>query len=380
MVTPYFSSIRQTLVNAMTHATESIDIAVAWFTNEELFEVLLRKLGDGIRVRLVLINDDINHGGGLDFQRFIDMGGLLYFGKTGYFMHNKYCIVDGKSVFTGSYNYTYFAEHTNFENIVCIADEVSAVTDYIKNFERILGVSDEATDLDVFLKEHPFAVNTHATRQMRNRDLYQKANEFYEQNDTARAEEAIKGMIPSEEMKSFVIRDVLYKQWQPGYCIRQVTVSDSSVKIDIEVDAYSPAIFLYGPGLDKTWHIKSSSGIVFASAVTDVKLNGSTLLDRLETNTSYRYSEADYRPFNVRGDWGKTMDGRWAITESRTKPKNARALSCTITFPKGDYINEIIDLYEGNDEDIHEKAYWHFLGVNLTLNREALQLDSHIIE
>ena len=167
MVTPYFSSIRQTLVNAMTHATESIDIAVAWFTNEELFEVLLRKLGDGIRVRLVLINDDINHGGGLDFQRFINLGGLLYFGKTGYFMHNKYCIVDGKSVFTGSYNYTYFAEHSNFENIVCIADEVPAVADYIKNFEQILSVSDEATNVEAFLKEHPYAVNTHATRQMR---------------------------------------------------------------------------------------------------------------------------------------------------------------------------------------------------------------------
>ena len=248
------------------------------------------------------------------------------------------------------------------------------MTDFIKNYECILSVSDEATNLDVFLKEHPYAVDTHATRQMRNRDLYQKANEFYEQKDRVRAEEAIKSIITSEEMETFVIKDVLYKQWQPGYCIRQITVTDSSVMIDIEVDAHPPSIFLYGPGLDKTWHIKSSSGVVFASAFTIVRLNGSNLLDRLETNTSYRYSEADHSPFNVRRDWGKTMDGKWAITESRIKPKNARALSCTITFPKGDYINEIFDLFEGTDEDILEKACWHFLRVNLLLNREAPDL------
>lgn len=357
----------------MDQATESIDIAVAWFTNEELFEVLLKKMGDGIRVRLVLINDDINHCGGLDFQRFIDKGGRLYFGKAGYFMHNKYCIVDGKSVYTGSYNYTYFAEHSNFENIVRIADEDSAVTSFVKNYEFILGVSDEATNLDEFLKEHPYAVNTHATRQMRNRDLYQKVNELFDKEDKVRAEDVLKSMTPSaEDMDSFVIRDVLYKQWQPGYCIRQITVTDSSVKIDIAVDACSDSIFLYGPGLDKTWHIKSSSGTVIASAVTDVRLDRSNLLDRLETDTAYRYSDVDAATFSVASDWGKTLDGKPAIKERRIKQQGFRTLYCSLTFPRGDYINEIVDVYEGNDNDTTDQNYWHFLRVNMLLNREAL--------
>lgn len=370
MVTPYFSNIREALLKAFVDAHKSIDIAVAWFTNEQIFDVLLQKIAEGLRVRIVLINDDINHCGGLCFQSFIDKGGLLFFGKPGYFMHNKYCIIDESSVYTGSYNYTYFAEHTNFENIVCIADEDSAVNDYINNYEHILKVSDEAKDIDIFLKEHPYAINTHSTTQMRNRDLYQKANELFEQKDQVRAEEVLKSITPPYKMESFVIRDVLYKQWQPGYCVRQIRVTNSSVEMDFEIDAYSPSIFLYGPGLNKTWHIKSSSGVVFASSITDVKLDGSTLIEKLELNTSYRYSEVDAHPFTVRSDWGKTLEGKWALEERRIKPSSTKTLSCTVVFPKGEYINEIIDVFEGDDNDIANNDYWHFLKVNLLLNRE----------
>ena len=373
MVTPYFSSIRETLVNALNQATESIDIAVAWFTNEQLFDTLASRLDNGVRVRMVLINDDINHCSGLDFQGFIDKGGKLFFGKTGYFMHNKYCIIDGKTVYTGSYNYTYFAEHSNFENIVCISGEEPAVSEYVKNYEHILSVSDEVTNVEAFLKAHPYAVNTHATRQMRNRDLYQKANEFYDQKEQVRAEAVIRSMTHlAEEMDSFVIRDVLYKQWQPRYCIRQIVVTNSEVIISIEVDASADGLFLYGPALNKTWHIKSSTGIVSASSITDVKLDGSSLLDKLEANTTYRYEKAGTSFLIPSSDWGRTLDGSPLIKDVQTKPDNGRNLTCSISFPKGDYINEIVDVYEGNALNINDKDYWHFLRVNMLLNREAL--------
>ena len=373
MVTPFFSSIREILINALSNATESIDIAVAWFTNEQLFDTLSSRLDSGVKVRMVLINDDINHSGGLDFQKFIDKGGKLFFGKTGYFMHNKYCIIDRKAVYTGSYNYTYFAEHSNFENIVCISDEEPAVSKYIKNYEYILKESDDATDIEAFLKVHPYVINTHATRRMLNRDLYQKANELYEQNNLVRAEEVIKRITPVEKMESFVIRDVLYKQWRPSYCIHQITVTDSSVELYVEVESNSPSIHLYGPGLDKTWHIKTSSSIVSASAITDVTFNESKLLERLDANTTYKFFAADTDPYDTAAaDRGKTTDGRASIMYYCIKPQNAKSLSCRITFPKGNYINEIVDVYEGNSNDKNKINYFHFLRVNMLLNRETI--------
>ncbi len=56
-------------------------------------------------------------------------------------MHSKYMIVDGKTVYSGSYNYSYNAEFNSFEN-VAIFEEASAkeVVDSFKaNFKDVLG-------------------------------------------------------------------------------------------------------------------------------------------------------------------------------------------------------------------------------------------------
>ena len=373
MVTPYFSSIRQTLVNALCQATESIDIAVAWFTNEQLFDTVMNGLDKGVKVRMVLINDDINQCGGLDFQKFIDKGGRLFFGKTGYFMHNKYCIIDGRTVYTGSYNYTYFAEHSNFENIVCINDDEPAVTGYIKNYEHILSVSDEATNVEAFLKVHPFAVNTHATRQMRNRDLYQKANEYYEKDDARRGDEIIKSIMPNSTQNpdEFVIRDVLYKQWRPDLCIQRIEVSPASVVFDVSV-GFETDFFVYGPGLDRTWHIKTATGTVYAAEVSPIKSElGSPSFVSLEANTIYQFSK-DPRPMAHFLNQARTRDGGPLLRKICPPPTDKNSISFRLVFPKGDYFNESISLYEGPEGHQTDQCFWHFLNINMCLNREAL--------
>ena len=375
MVTPYFSSIRKTLVNAIIHAAETIDIAVAWFTNEEIFDAVLAQLDHGVKVRLVLINDDINHCSGLDFQGFVNQGGQLFFGKTGYFMHNKYCIIDGKSVYTGSYNYTYFAEHSNFENVVCIADEVYAVSEYIKNYELILSVSDSVTNIEEYLKEHPYAVNTHATRQMTNRDLYQKANEFFERKDIVRAEEVMTKITePTENMDSFVIRDVLYQQWQPDYCIRRITVTGSEVIFSVELPiarraGFIPYVLLHGIGLDKTWHLETPD-VIYAAAIKNIRFDGVYTLNEVARDVTYCCVEPGNRVFVLNSALGKTSAGKWADMFTLFMPAGAKRLSCDLIFPKGGYINGSVNLYEGDNNDQARTEYWHFLRVNLLLNRE----------
>ncbi|MFZ0888481.1 MAG: phospholipase D-like domain-containing protein [Candidatus Binataceae bacterium] len=49
-------------------------------------------------------------------------------------MHNKVMIVDGATVITGSFNYTWSAEHKNAENLVVIHDPALAA-EYTKNWE-----------------------------------------------------------------------------------------------------------------------------------------------------------------------------------------------------------------------------------------------------
>jgi phosphatidylserine/phosphatidylglycerophosphate/cardiolipin synthase-like enzyme len=117
-INSYFKNIRKEILHELDFSTESIQVAVAWFTNHELFDKLCEKVSKGIKVELIIIDDEINNRiGGLNFQQFIKLGGTLIYGNTENPMHNKFCIIDNKVLISGSYNWTYFAENINFENI-----------------------------------------------------------------------------------------------------------------------------------------------------------------------------------------------------------------------------------------------------------------------
>lgn len=51
-------------------------------------------------------------------------------------MHNKFCIIDGKSVINGSYNWTYYAENRNKENILIITNE-DLMQSFYAEFEKL---------------------------------------------------------------------------------------------------------------------------------------------------------------------------------------------------------------------------------------------------
>ena len=139
MVTPYFSNIRQQILHSLDTANEEISIAMYWFTNHQLLEKLCDKLLEGKKVQLIIHNDFINNRTtGLDFQKFIDNGGEFYFSDTDNPMHNKFCIIDDKILINGSYNWTYFAESKNSENILIIKDETNTILAFKQEFTKLI--------------------------------------------------------------------------------------------------------------------------------------------------------------------------------------------------------------------------------------------------
>ena len=114
-------------------------VAVYWFTNQELFDILIKKLKEGIKVELIIHNDFINNReSGLTFQQFIDNGGNFYFSDGNNPMHNKFCIIDRSVLINGSYNWTYFAEEKNRENILLIKNESEVVNSFYDEFKRLI--------------------------------------------------------------------------------------------------------------------------------------------------------------------------------------------------------------------------------------------------
>lgn len=139
----YFTNIRSEILLQLHKAKREVLIAMAWFTNKELFEACLDCLKRGVKVELILLDDLINHCDfGVNFNQFIELGrGKFYlYPQTKKFLHHKFCIIDGSILITGSYNWTNYAETRNLENIVISYDPklIKSYTEYFYNIKNEL--------------------------------------------------------------------------------------------------------------------------------------------------------------------------------------------------------------------------------------------------
>ena len=138
MIEHYSHKIQNAIQKELFKANSSIKIAVAWFTNDLLFQPLLLKLGAGVSVELILNKDEINcsEDNEIDFDEFVYGGGILRWNETKQLLHDKFCIIDDNIVIYGSYNWTNKAEY-NEESIAISKDEESTTQFYLDKFEKL---------------------------------------------------------------------------------------------------------------------------------------------------------------------------------------------------------------------------------------------------
>ena len=138
MTISYFEDIEKHIMSRLNSSQSSIFVAVAWFTNQLLFDSLMDALKKNIAVKILILDDILNRNEfGLDFGVISKLGAEVRFAKSDKgTMHNKFCIIDDL-VMTGSYNWTYHANN-NSENIL-MTDEDSVVNSYREEFDRLFG-------------------------------------------------------------------------------------------------------------------------------------------------------------------------------------------------------------------------------------------------
>lgn len=119
----YFSNLESITVQYINSAERSIHICMSWFTNYNIFKALKNKLCEGLDICLITNNDEINNGGYcLNLNELIENGIRLHLAEYPEYLNHKFCIVDEKTVLTGSYNWTFFSENRNRESLVIIKD------------------------------------------------------------------------------------------------------------------------------------------------------------------------------------------------------------------------------------------------------------------
>jgi hypothetical protein len=134
-----FENIAERIEEEINKSQKDIYLAVAWFTNKNLFNSLVKKSQEGVKVILVISDNEINRNSSINYND-IQKGEskLFWIGGDKSFMHNKFCIIDDYVVITGSYNWSYKAE-TNFENVVITSGDGELATQFKNEINRIIG-------------------------------------------------------------------------------------------------------------------------------------------------------------------------------------------------------------------------------------------------
>lgn len=127
-------TIVQGLVQVINSAQKSLDIAIYELDLPEVGDALLAARDRGVQVRLVTDSDEI---GDLEtLIRLKDQGIPIVPDERSAIMHNKFMVVDGQSVWTGSYNFTPNGTYRNNNNAIYIQSPQLA-QNYTGEFEEM---------------------------------------------------------------------------------------------------------------------------------------------------------------------------------------------------------------------------------------------------
>lgn len=134
----YFSEqddLTAVMTDEMATAGQTLDVAVYTFTSEPIRDALIDAAARGVAVRAVIDTWEANDA----IVSSLNDTGVKVKRKAGFaggIMHNKFAVIDGQSVLTGSFNWTYAADEQNDENLLLLSDKALA-GQYGDEFDRL---------------------------------------------------------------------------------------------------------------------------------------------------------------------------------------------------------------------------------------------------
>lgn len=145
----YFNDIEIHVNRAISLAQERLLIAVAWFTNDNIAENLIKLSGKKISIEIIVDDNEINRKASClksIITNRIPVKFVKDLSKKSNIMHDKFCVIDNKKVLTGSYNWTKNAVN-NDENIIVISNlEVANL--YSVEFRRLKNIDATTKPID----------------------------------------------------------------------------------------------------------------------------------------------------------------------------------------------------------------------------------------
>lgn len=133
------------IVAAVDAAKTTVLVQAYSFTSKPIITALQNAFNRGVKVQAILDKTDIDKSDKCIARILMHAGIVTYIDYLPNIQHNKVMIVDNAVVVTGSYNFTYNAQHENAENSLVISDPAIAKL-YTFNWFSRMAVSKLAQD------------------------------------------------------------------------------------------------------------------------------------------------------------------------------------------------------------------------------------------
>jgi phosphatidylserine/phosphatidylglycerophosphate/cardiolipin synthase-like enzyme len=131
------------ILREIGQAKKELLIAVYAFTSDDLAQAIVRASKRGVAVRIVIdrefdLANERSKGKFIEAQKvpLRRVSGIKakMAERDGGLMHQKFAVIDGRIVLTGSYNWTYSADSLNDENLLLFHDAGPLAEEYRKAF------------------------------------------------------------------------------------------------------------------------------------------------------------------------------------------------------------------------------------------------------
>lgn len=122
------------ITNHISHAKKQILVQGYSFTSFKIANALIRAYKHGIDVQIILDKSQFTHPISKVVRKLMQNHIPLWSDYQTAIAHNKVMIFDQSTVETGSFNFTYSAQHYNAENVLFITDQTLAKA-YLTNWQ-----------------------------------------------------------------------------------------------------------------------------------------------------------------------------------------------------------------------------------------------------
>jgi hypothetical protein len=134
----YFNNIVNQIANELHKAKYCIYVAVAWLNERRLVSILEDKIRNNVSVHIITSQHEFNKIN--ELSNIQSIGGCVYIvgGENVFeagFMHNKFCVIDYKTVITGSFNWTKNA--SNIEENIVVINSFKTASEYVEHFHKL---------------------------------------------------------------------------------------------------------------------------------------------------------------------------------------------------------------------------------------------------